>query len=164
MAERPHPFPSRTRQLSSPAPMVLRFFRGRVGRCQELIIFWRCSRRRRRDGKPHPSPLTFLWRKQKERPLASVLTLWLRYSYFIIEFKEKAVFYANPKCCCSVGRKRILLPRCCICNEVPAEGICGGMKIKRNFLCQKCEEAIVTAYGTIDYNEILGRIKALLDR
>ena len=40
MAEGKHPFPYRTRQLSPPAPMVLRFTRGRVGRCQELIIFW----------------------------------------------------------------------------------------------------------------------------
>src|SRR4030066_879472 len=33
MAERKHPFPSRTRKLSSPAPMVLRGYpRGRVGR------------------------------------------------------------------------------------------------------------------------------------
>ncbi|MDD3878714.1 MAG: hypothetical protein PHP26_01835, partial [Syntrophomonas sp.] len=45
--------------LSSPAPMVLRFSRGRVGRCQELIIFWG----RQGDGSRR--------RKQKERPLAS---------------------------------------------------------------------------------------------
>lgn len=59
-------------------------------------------------------------------------------------------------------KKGILLPRCCICNEVPVEGICGGMKIRRNFLCQKCEEAIVKLTAeTADYNEILSRIKAL---
>ncbi|ABZ84909.1 hypothetical protein HM1_3151 [Heliomicrobium modesticaldum Ice1] len=35
MAERSHPFPSRTRQLSSPAPMVLgTVVPGRVGRCR----------------------------------------------------------------------------------------------------------------------------------
>ena len=38
MAERQHPFPSRTRQLSSPAPMVLRGYpRGRVGRRRILF-------------------------------------------------------------------------------------------------------------------------------
>jgi hypothetical protein len=34
-----HPFPFRTRQLSPPAPMVLRAkVRGRVGRCREVIF------------------------------------------------------------------------------------------------------------------------------
>jgi hypothetical protein len=38
IAERPHPFPSRTRKLSSPAPMVLRGRPlGRVGRCQATV-------------------------------------------------------------------------------------------------------------------------------
>ena len=40
LAERPHPFPSRTRQLSSPAPKILRgqpF--GKIGRRQGLFRF-----------------------------------------------------------------------------------------------------------------------------
>src|SRR6478672_12944343 len=40
LAERPHPFPSRTRKLSSPAPKILRgqpF--GKIGRRQDFCVF-----------------------------------------------------------------------------------------------------------------------------
>jgi hypothetical protein len=40
LAERPHPFPSRTRKLSSPAPKILRgqpF--GKIGRRQDFGVF-----------------------------------------------------------------------------------------------------------------------------
>src|SRR5450759_5175901 len=40
-AERPHPFPSRTRKLSSPAPKILRgqpF--GKIGRRQDFCVSW----------------------------------------------------------------------------------------------------------------------------
>src|SRR5215217_6666894 len=43
MSEGSHPFPSRTRKLSPPEPMVLRGKpRGRVGRCR--ILFFRTTR------------------------------------------------------------------------------------------------------------------------
>lgn len=59
-------------------------------------------------------------------------------------------------------KRGVLLPRCCICNEVPAGGISGGMKVKRNFLCQKCEGAIIRLTAeSADYNEILRRLRAL---
>ncbi len=58
--------------------------------------------------------------------------------------------------------KGVILPRCCICNEVPPEGICGGMIMKQSFLCQKCEEAIIRLTAeSANYHEVLGRIKAL---
>jgi hypothetical protein len=44
LAERPHPFPSRTRKLSSPAPKILRgqpF--GNIGRRQDFCVFKGCS-------------------------------------------------------------------------------------------------------------------------
>src|SRR4051794_23364538 len=44
LAERPHPFPSRTRKLSSPAPKILRgqpF--GKIGRRQDFCVSdWNC--------------------------------------------------------------------------------------------------------------------------
>ena len=49
LAERPHPFPSRTRKLSSPAPKILRgqpF--GKIGRRQDFCVSGACSGERRR--------------------------------------------------------------------------------------------------------------------
>ena len=46
-AERPHPFPSRTRQLSSPAPKILRGqLLGNIGRRQDPFVPGRSARRR----------------------------------------------------------------------------------------------------------------------
>lgn len=52
LAERPHPFPSRTRQLSSPAPKILRGqLLGKIGRRQDLCVS-RGSMRGFADGTP----------------------------------------------------------------------------------------------------------------
>ena len=37
-----------------------------------------------------------------------------------------------------------LLPKCIICGEVPANGIMGGIFVKGQFLCDCCEQRIVS--------------------
>lgn len=56
-----------------------------------------------------------------------------------------------------------LLPRCAICENVPAEGIAGGMKIRRAFICNQCEEKIVTMdVGSQEYHAMVSTIKSIL--
>ena len=59
--------------------------------------------------------------------------------------------------------KGILLPRCQICNQVPAQGIKGGIKIKRAFLCNKCEQELIhIKVGSADYQIMVEKVKQLL--
>lgn len=58
--------------------------------------------------------------------------------------------------------KGILLPRCAFCNQVPAEGIRGGIKLKRIFLCRQCEWSILTIQtGTADYQQLMNKVKKI---
>lgn len=60
-------------------------------------------------------------------------------------------------------KKGILLPRCCFCKQVPEDGICGGIKLKKGFLCKNCEwEIINVELGSSHYQEVLEKIKNLL--
>lgn len=56
----------------------------------------------------------------------------------------------------------ILLPRCYFCNMVPEDGIRGGVKVKKAFICRKCEEAIVAMeVGSPGYNIVITKLKEL---
>lgn len=56
-----------------------------------------------------------------------------------------------------------LLPRCYFCGEVPAEGIRGGIKVKKAFICMKCEKEIVLLkVGAPGYQELMEKIKRVL--
>lgn len=58
--------------------------------------------------------------------------------------------------------KGLLLPRCSFCGNVPAEGIHGGLKLKRLFVCRECEREILTLeVGTPAYDELMKKIKSL---
>lgn len=37
-----------------------------------------------------------------------------------------------------------LLPICLICDQVPPEGIMGGLVVNGNFICAKCEEELLS--------------------
>lgn len=57
----------------------------------------------------------------------------------------------------------MLLPRCYFCGEVPPGGIRGGIKVKKAFICVKCEKEIVSLkVGAPGYNEFLEKIKRVL--
>jgi hypothetical protein len=53
------------------------------------------------------------------------------------------------------GNRGVLLPRCSLCAEVPEQGIKGGIKLKKAFICNQCEEKISHAEMDSDYYEIL---------
>ena len=79
LAERPHPFPSRTRKLSSPAPKILRgqpF--GKIGRRQDFCVSER-TRRATRDGLVGwrvPRPAYYLLRCAAQRPQSLAQSLY----------------------------------------------------------------------------------------
>ncbi|HEX3011770.1 MAG TPA: sigma factor G inhibitor Gin [Syntrophomonadaceae bacterium] len=59
--------------------------------------------------------------------------------------------------------KGVLLPRCHFCGEVPPGGIRGGIKVKKAFICIKCEEEIVSLQvGAPGYSELLEKLKRVL--
>lgn len=56
-----------------------------------------------------------------------------------------------------------LLPRCTICNQVPREGIWGGIKLKKAFICTQCEQEIANAdVSSNNYQILLEKIKGIL--
>ncbi|HHW62197.1 MAG TPA: hypothetical protein GX404_09860 [Syntrophomonadaceae bacterium] len=56
-----------------------------------------------------------------------------------------------------------LLPRCAICEDVPVKGIAGGMKIRRAFICNQCEQKIVTMdVESQEYHAMVSTIKNIL--
>ncbi len=58
------------------------------------------------------------------------------------------------------GGKAIVLPVCNFCNQVPAKGIKGGIKLGKAWLCQACERKIMlTEVGSSDYEIMLQKIK-----
>ncbi len=60
-------------------------------------------------------------------------------------------------------RLGVLLPCCCFCRQVPEEGICGGIKLKKGFLCNRCEREIISVEpGSSNYQDVLDKIKNLL--
>ncbi len=59
--------------------------------------------------------------------------------------------------------KAIILPRCRICNQVPKEGIRGGIKLKKAFICTHCEQEIANVdVGSENYQILLEKIKTIL--
>jgi hypothetical protein len=64
--------------------------------------------------------------------------------------------------CCGEVRRGILLPICHICNQVPEKGIRGGIRVKKAFICTKCEQEMVfTKVGTHAYMKLLEKIKQI---
>jgi|LSQX01.2.fsa_nt_gb hypothetical protein len=56
-----------------------------------------------------------------------------------------------------------LLPRCYFCGEVPAQGIHGGVMIKKAFICSACEQDIVhLQVGSTDYRVVINKLKEIL--
>lgn|GEM_PF-1507344 len=56
----------------------------------------------------------------------------------------------------------ILLPRCYLCGNVPKGGIRGGVKIKKAFICEQCEQQIVSLQaGTSNYQNLIEEIKKI---
>jgi len=57
----------------------------------------------------------------------------------------------------------VLLPCCAICEQVPPEGIKGGIKIRRGFICSDCEKTIIGIDASSrEYNRILLKIRAIM--
>ena len=46
-----------------------------------------------------------------------------------------------------------LLPHCIVCGEIPERGIMGGIFVQGQFLCDECEQNIVTLDGEALSNE-----------
>lgn len=60
------------------------------------------------------------------------------------------------------GTTGVLLPRCHLCGNVPEKGIRGGVKIKRVFICEQCEQQIVTLQiGTDNYQYLIEELKKI---
>jgi hypothetical protein len=57
------------------------------------------------------------------------------------------------------GRATVL-PVCSFCSQVPAQGIRGGIKVGKAWLCQACEGKIIqTEVGSSDYEIMMEKIK-----
>jgi len=57
----------------------------------------------------------------------------------------------------------VLLPRCYLCGEVPSQGIHGGVKIRKAFICCECEQDIVNMeVGSIYYQTVINKLKEIL--
>jgi hypothetical protein len=57
----------------------------------------------------------------------------------------------------------ILLPRCRVCNKVPAQGIHGGIRLRKAFICSKCEQEITCIdVGSAKYHILVEKIKIIL--
>lgn len=57
----------------------------------------------------------------------------------------------------------VLLPRCVMCDEVPPGGIRDGIRLKKAFICTKCEQNLTHGeVGSIYYHTMLEKIKAIL--
>ncbi len=49
-----------------------------------------------------------------------------------------------------------VVPRCSVCQQIPAAGICGGIKLGKAFLCQECETVLMqTPVGSNEYHRIM---------
>lgn len=58
--------------------------------------------------------------------------------------------------------KGVLLPRCIVCQQVPARGIAGGFKIRKAFICHHCEQEILNLdTGSPAYQQIINRLKQM---
>ncbi|HNX28892.1 MAG TPA: sigma factor G inhibitor Gin [Syntrophomonadaceae bacterium] len=56
-----------------------------------------------------------------------------------------------------------LLPICSICQRVPKNGIRGGIRIKKGFICHYCEEEMASLRVESPlYEEIKEKIKAII--
>jgi hypothetical protein len=56
----------------------------------------------------------------------------------------------------------VLLPRCHICGQVPEKGIRGGIRIRKTFICDKCELYIVSLQtGCSEYQAVLEELKKI---
>lgn len=60
----------------------------------------------------------------------------------------------------SNGNKALILPVCSICNQVPAKGIKGVIRVGKAWLCQTCElEITLLEVGSTEYGVMLEKIK-----
>ena len=60
---------------------------------------------------------------------------------------------------CYAG-KAIVLPVCSFCSQVPAQGIKGGIKVGKAWLCEACElKIMLTEVGSSDYEILLEKIR-----
>jgi hypothetical protein len=56
----------------------------------------------------------------------------------------------------------VLLPRCHLCQEVPEKGIKGGIKIRKSFICEKCESHVISLQaGCSEYHVVLEQLKGI---
>jgi len=63
----------------------------------------------------------------------------------------------------SPPEKGILLPRCYLCGEVPSQGIHGGVKIRKAFICSDCEQDIVhMEVGSVPYQTVINKLREIL--
>ncbi|NLV16745.1 MAG: hypothetical protein GXY50_06045 [Syntrophomonadaceae bacterium] len=59
--------------------------------------------------------------------------------------------------------KGVILPQCCLCEQVPPRGIMGGYLINSNFLCESCENSILKLeIGSMEYDIYVERIKKII--
>ncbi len=63
----------------------------------------------------------------------------------------------------AVEPRGVLLPRCTLCEQVPAGGLRDGIRIKRAFICTQCEQSLTHSdIGSIYYHIMLEKIKMIL--
>ena len=56
----------------------------------------------------------------------------------------------------------MVLPRCHFCGQVPEKGIRGGIKIRKVFICDRCESHIVSLQtGCSEYRYMLEKLKKI---
>ena len=56
--------------------------------------------------------------------------------------------------------KATVLPVCSLCNQVPAQGIRGVIRVRKAWLCQTCElEITLLEVGSAEYGVMLEKIK-----
>ena len=72
------------------------------------------------------------------------------------------MFYLNDEAGETMAQSDKLLPICLVCEQVPPEGIMGGIVINGNFLCTSCEKELLSvAEGDARYKLFQDKLKKI---
>lgn len=61
------------------------------------------------------------------------------------------------------GNGCVVLPRCSVCEQVPPGGLRDGIRLKKAFICSRCEKLIVHSdVASFNYKILIEKLKRIL--
>jgi len=61
------------------------------------------------------------------------------------------------------GEECVVLPRCSVCEQVPPDGLRDGIRLKKAFICSRCEKLIVHSdVASFNYKMLIEKLKRIL--